>query len=89
MDTRGKPLALVTFLNILQNFLLHSRPLVALCKGSVRQDIVFEERYYEVHPTKAYSDLMGTDHVFGNFAQMLDEDNSRELSCRGGGKCGQ
>ena len=37
MDAPGKPLALVTFLNILQRFLLHSRPLVALGKGSVLQ----------------------------------------------------
>ena len=37
MDAQGKPLALVTFPNILQSFLLHPRPPVTLGKGSVRQ----------------------------------------------------
>ena len=37
MDIRGKSLALITFLNILQSFLLHSQPPISLGKGSMRQ----------------------------------------------------
>ena len=37
MDIWGKPLALVTFFNIFQGFLLHSQPPISLGNGSVRQ----------------------------------------------------
>ena len=56
------------------------------------QNIVFEELYYGVHPTEAHFDLMDTNRVFRNLvysAQMLDENNSREPSCREGSKRGQ
>ena len=53
---------------------------------------MFKERHYGVHLAGAYPDFMDTGCVFSNFAcstQMLDEDNSRELSHQGGGKRGQ
>ena len=56
------------------------------------QDIVFEERYYGVHAAGTYPDFMDTSCVFRNFAcfaQVLDEDNLRELLRREGSKRGQ
>ena len=56
------------------------------------QDIVFEEHHYGVHLASTYADFMDTGCVSRNFscsAQVLDEDNLRELPRRGGSKRGQ
>ena len=58
----------------------------------LRQDVIFEELHNRIYPARAYSDLMNMDHAFGYFicfVQVLDENNSRQIPCRGGGKRGQ